>query len=169
MTTRRNHPLPPLGLSPSTLSQGTTPGSFANRPVIAPGPVGAKTFSSPDTPGMPPPSHRTAWDFLPAGWATEEAQVSRPVPLAASGGTGLQTCAGSATCEQGSGTFRRVTSPAGFTPVTQLEHARLGIITPQMRRVAEREPHLSPEQLRDEVAAGRMVIPANKTHLGYRL
>ncbi|MBL8897779.1 MAG: phosphomethylpyrimidine synthase ThiC [Planctomycetes bacterium] len=61
------------------------------------------------------------------------------------------------------------TAPSGFTPVTQLEHARLGTITPQMRRVAEREGHLSAEQVRDEVAAGRMVIPANKVHLGYRL
>ncbi|MCA8971517.1 MAG: phosphomethylpyrimidine synthase ThiC, partial [Planctomycetes bacterium] len=52
---------------------------------------------------------------------------------------------------------------------TQLEFARLGEITPQMRRVAEREPHLTPELVRDEVAAGRMVIPANRVHLGYRL
>jgi phosphomethylpyrimidine synthase len=38
-----------------------------------------------------------------------------------------------------------------------------------MRRVAEREVHLTPEQVRDEVAAGRMVIPANRVHLGYGL
>jgi phosphomethylpyrimidine synthase len=42
-------------------------------------------------------------------------------------------------------------------------------VTPQMRRVAEREAHLTAEQVRDEVAAGRMVIPANKVHLGYAL
>jgi len=60
-------------------------------------------------------------------------------------------------------------APAGFEPVTQLEHARLGAITPEMRRVAEREPHLTPEQVRDEVAAGRMVIPANKAHLAHAL
>ena len=60
-------------------------------------------------------------------------------------------------------------TPAGFQPVTQLEHARLGIITPAMRRVAEREGHLSAEQVRDEVAAGRMVIPANIRHLAGRL
>jgi phosphomethylpyrimidine synthase len=63
----------------------------------------------------------------------------------------------------------RWTPPAGFVPVTQLEHARLGVVTPQMRRVAEREGHLTPEQVRDEVAAGRMVIPANVHHLGFRL
>ena len=54
----------------------------------------------------------------------------------------------------------------GLRAVTQLEHARLGIVTPEMRRVAEREPHLTPEQVRDEVAAGRMIIPANRVHLG---
>ena len=59
--------------------------------------------------------------------------------------------------------------PDGFVPVTQLEHARLGTITPEMRRVSEREPHLTPEQVRDEVAAGRMVIPANRVHLGLGL
>jgi phosphomethylpyrimidine synthase len=56
-------------------------------------------------------------------------------------------------------------APEGFRPVTQLEFARLRIVTPEMRRVAEREPHLSAEQVRDEVAAGRMVIPANRAHL----
>ncbi|HEU4430377.1 MAG TPA: phosphomethylpyrimidine synthase ThiC, partial [Myxococcota bacterium] len=60
-------------------------------------------------------------------------------------------------------------APAGFEPSTQLEHARLGVVTPEMRRVAEREPHLTAEQVRDEVAAGRMVIPANKVHLGCAL
>jgi len=53
--------------------------------------------------------------------------------------------------------------------VTQLEKARLGIVTPEMRRVAEREPHLDAGQVRDEVASGRLIIPANRVHLGYRL
>jgi phosphomethylpyrimidine synthase len=99
---------------------------------------------------MPAPSEKTAWDFLPDGWSTCLGE-------------------GPGAFRQGDGTWRRVTAPAGFLPVTQLEHARLGIITPQMRRVAEREPHLTAEQVRDEVAAGRMVIPANRTHLTYRL
>lgn len=60
-------------------------------------------------------------------------------------------------------------APAGFDACTQLEFARLGIITPEMHRIAEREQHLTAEQIRDEVAAGRMVIPANKQHLKYRL
>jgi phosphomethylpyrimidine synthase len=38
-----------------------------------------------------------------------------------------------------------------------------------MNRVAEREPHLTPEQVRVELAAGRLVIPANRRHLEGRL
>ena len=52
--------------------------------------------------------------------------------------------------------------------VTQMSHARQGTITPQMRRVAERE-RLRPEVVRDEVAIGRLVIPANVHHLAGRL
>jgi phosphomethylpyrimidine synthase len=126
--------LPPLGQNPSSRAQGTTPGSFANAPQIG----GPRTFSSPDTPGMPEPSEKTAWNFLPRGWQRDAT-------------TGFAT------------------APAGFEPSTQLEYARLGVVTPQMRRVSEREPHLTPEQVRDEVAAGRMVIPANHVHLGYAL
>jgi phosphomethylpyrimidine synthase len=120
--------LPRGGGDPSTRGQGTTPGSFANTPRVG----DVLAFSSPDTPGMPPASPKTAWDFMPPDWSREG---DRWLP------------------------------PEGFVPVTQLEHARLGTVTPEMRRVAVREPHLTPEQVRDEVAAGRMVIPANRVHL----
>ena len=60
-------------------------------------------------------------------------------------------------------------SPRDHEGVTQLEQARIGQVTPEMKRVALREPHLSPEQIRGEVAAGRMIIPANKVHLKYKL
>jgi len=52
---------------------------------------------------------------------------------------------------------------------TQLEEARSGIVTAQMKHVATREPHLTAEQIRVEVAAGRMIVPANKVHLKYKL
>ncbi|MCA9122110.1 MAG: phosphomethylpyrimidine synthase ThiC [Planctomycetales bacterium] len=51
---------------------------------------------------------------------------------------------------------------------TQLLAARAGEITPEMEFVAKRED-LNSELVRDEVAAGRMVIPANKVHLAGRL
>jgi len=126
--------LPPLGNNPSTQAEGTTPGSFAHPPEVG----GRRSFSSPDTPGMPEVSEKTAWDFLPAGWQRDPA-------------TGFAA------------------APLGFAPVTQLEYARLGMVTQEMQRVAEREPHLTPEQVRDEVATGRMVIPANKVHLQHQL
>ncbi|MDZ7619806.1 MAG: phosphomethylpyrimidine synthase ThiC, partial [Patescibacteria group bacterium] len=48
--------------------------------------------------------------------------------------------------------------------MTQLQEALAGRITPEMLSVAEQEC-LPPELVRDEVARGRMVIPANKTHI----
>jgi phosphomethylpyrimidine synthase len=114
------HALPPLGDNPSTQRQGTNPGSFANR-----GRIGTPySYSSPDTPGMPGVSDRTAMDFV----RSEDAQCK-----------------------------------------TQLETARSRIVTDEMKRVALREPHLTPEQIRVEVAAGRMIIPANKVHLKHKL
>jgi len=52
--------------------------------------------------------------------------------------------------------------------MTQLLAARAGQITSEMEFVAQRE-QLAPELIRDEVAAGRMVIPANKVHLQKKL
>jgi len=52
--------------------------------------------------------------------------------------------------------------------MTQIESARKGIITDEMHYVAKRED-LEPELVRDEVARGRMVIPANTVHLQGRL
>jgi phosphomethylpyrimidine synthase len=48
--------------------------------------------------------------------------------------------------------------------MTQIESARAGQVTPEMETVAGVE-QLDPEVVRNEVALGRMVIPANKTHL----
>ncbi len=141
----RTYTLPPLGKNPSTQAQGTSPGSFSLLPKIANGRVGRWTFASPDTPGMPAPSEKTAWDFMPLDW-TLKAGFENDYERAEAWDT-----------------------PAGFKPVTQLESARCGIITPEMKRVAEREPHLTAEQVRDEVASGRMIIPANRVHLGYKL
>ncbi|MBU5248157.1 phosphomethylpyrimidine synthase ThiC [Bacillus halotolerans] len=47
--------------------------------------------------------------------------------------------------------------------VTQMHYAKKGIITPEMEFIAIRE-HVSPEFVRDEVASGRAIIPANINH-----
>ncbi len=58
--------------------------------------------------------------------------------------------------------------------ITQMALARKGIITPEMEYVAIREnmnaealgikSHITPEFVRDEIAAGRAVLPANPNH-----
>ena len=145
--------------NPGTDTEVPTPGSFAHKPDIG----GPYMFSSPDTPGMPKPSDKTAWDFLPDDWSVEIVDADT-APAASS------PCAYEAyVFTDALGVTRRVTTPPGFTPVTQLESARLGIITPEMHRVAQREPHLTPIQVRDEIAAGRLIIPANRAHLAKNL
>ncbi|MDP9181041.1 MAG: phosphomethylpyrimidine synthase ThiC, partial [Chloroflexota bacterium] len=56
----------------------------------------------------------------------------------------------------------------GKRPVTQIAQARKGVITPEMHRVAERE-ELPAELIRDKLARGRLVIPANVNHVAGRL
>jgi phosphomethylpyrimidine synthase len=186
------------GTNPGRTKNVTTPGSFANAPDLG----GPRMFSSPDAPGMPPPSDKTAWDFLPEGWSVEAVaewpggqvvkwmgpsivsanphvpsvdavpphahQTTRPLDHS--------TTSSNVTFTTARGRTLRVTYPKNFQPITQLEHARLGIVTPQMKRVAQREPHFDalsggrgPEAVRDEVAAGRLVIPANINHLNHKL
>jgi phosphomethylpyrimidine synthase len=119
--TDRSYTLPPLGENPSSRREGTTPGSFALRPAVGT----AYAFSSPDTPGMPAVSERTAMDF---------------------------------------GSRQRDREGK-----TQLEEARSGVISSEMRFVATRETHFTAEQIRAEVSTGRMIIPANKVHLKHKL
>ncbi len=85
---------------------------------------------------------------------------------------------------------RKIFRAAGGAPVTQLEFARAGVITEEMRYVAHREnlcreralaeasarltdgesfgasipEFVTPEFVRDEVARGRAIIPANVNH-----
>jgi phosphomethylpyrimidine synthase len=168
--------LPPLrgALNPARTTNTTTPGSFALAPDVG----GALMFASPDTPGMPAPSEKTAWDFLPEGWEVERGGHKAALGMRDSafvgGGAGSDVCRVQFVSARGE--IFRVSYPSGFTPVTQLESARLGIVTPQMLRVAEREAHFEAmfpgrgaEAVRDEVAAGRMVIPANVNHLKHKL
>src|SRR3954466_10371335 len=52
---------------------------------------------------------------------------------------------------------------SGDRNFSQMHFARKGVITEEMRYVAERES-ITPETVRDEVALGRMIIPANINH-----
>ncbi|MBA3747933.1 MAG: phosphomethylpyrimidine synthase ThiC [Solirubrobacterales bacterium] len=61
------------------------------------------------------------------------------------------------------GTRTRTTFDSTAVCRTQMYLARREVVTPEMRRVAERE-RLEPDLVRDEVARGRMIIPANVHH-----
>ncbi|HMK99856.1 MAG TPA: phosphomethylpyrimidine synthase ThiC [Acidimicrobiales bacterium] len=77
--------------------------------------------------------------------------------------------------DDGRGALRRSEAPAAWpgrprrprrataAPVTQLHYARQGRITEEMAFVATRE-QVAPEVVRQEVAAGRAIIPANVNH-----
>src|SRR6266849_4317629 len=58
---------------------------------------------------------------------------------------------------------RAQTAQAGDQNFSQMHYARKGLVTEEMVYIAEKEK-LSPEAVRDEVAAGRMIIPANINH-----
>ena len=52
--------------------------------------------------------------------------------------------------------------------ITQMQRAQSGEITPEMKHVAEKEK-VAPEFVREEVARGRAIIPANINHLNHSL
>src|SRR5499427_2227548 len=58
---------------------------------------------------------------------------------------------------------RAAAEETGDGNVSQMHFARKGLITEEMMYVADREK-ISPALVRDEVAAGRMIIPANINH-----
>ncbi|MBC5823784.1 MAG: phosphomethylpyrimidine synthase ThiC [Candidatus Eremiobacteraeota bacterium] len=59
--------------------------------------------------------------------------------------------------------FRQPLRAKAARAVTQMHYARSGRLTPEMQYVALREG-VSPERVRDEVARGRAIIPANINH-----
>jgi phosphomethylpyrimidine synthase len=62
--------------------------------------------------------------------------------------------------------FKAARKPRRAKPggnVSQMHYARKGLVTPEMAFVAVREG-VEPERVRDEIAAGRAVLPANVNH-----
>src|SRR5580700_9879591 len=63
----------------------------------------------------------------------------------------------------GNGNGRAASATERDNNVSQMYYARQGVITQEMEYVAKREK-LTPELVRDEVARGRAIIPANINH-----
>src|SRR3954462_14734516 len=98
--------------NPGTGAGVTTPGSFALKPDIG----GPLMFASPDTPGMPAPSDKTAWDFLPEGW--NGCIVGTACDAASASAIGVGAGLKSTTFKEGRGGTRVVNYPASFSPTT---------------------------------------------------
>jgi len=82
-----------------------------------------------------------------------EGQVQAPSQYRSLGGSGEST----------TGSYRRPRRGARGNAVTQLSYARKGTVTPEMKFAAIREG-LEPAVVRDELAAGRAVMPLNVNH-----
>jgi phosphomethylpyrimidine synthase len=115
-------------------------------------------------PGSDP---RAGLDPLRGPWIHERADVEhytgRVASLRDDGRASFRAGRSAAEPFPGAGGDRpRLRAAAGRT-VTQLHYARRGEITPEMEFVAVREG-VAPELVRDEIARGRAILPANVNH-----
>src|SRR6516162_5733328 len=177
-----------ISLSPTRLSDGT---EEANHPVMvydASGPWGDPEQKCEVTNGLP--ALRLPW--ILARVDVEEYE-GRPTAPADDGYLSAVHAAKAAQKESKGklevfpGLKRQALRASGAHPVTQLWYARRGIITPEMEYIAIREnlgreqveknghhpgnawgaripESITPEFVRDEVARGRAIIPANINH-----
>ncbi|MGZ4456542.1 MAG: phosphomethylpyrimidine synthase ThiC [Nocardioides sp.] len=101
---------------------------------------------------------------LRAGWIDERADTEsyegRTVQLVDNGKAALRT---GVHREQWQGERPAPRRARPGATVTQMHYARRGVITPEMRYVAERE-RCDVELVRSELAAGRAIIPLNVNH-----
>ncbi len=103
------------------------------------------------------PAKRAPWIVERGDTETYEGRV---VQLGDNGRAALRR---GAPAEEWKGERRPPRRAVPGSTVTQMHYARAGIVTPEMRYVAEREG-CGAELVRSEVAAGRAIIPVNINH-----
>ena len=155
---------------PTSSSQGDYGDAFPNsRKVYLDGPGGIRvpvreislSGGEPplrvyDTSGPQDTDVRQGLPRLRAGWIAERGGVGQSLPRASLAPESPNGAEMPAALHN-----RPLRSTGG--PVTQLQHARRGEITREMGFIALREG-MKPEFVRDEVARGRAIIPANINH-----
>lgn len=170
-------PVREIALSPTETETGTIPNP-AFRIYDTSGPAGDALLSSDIRVGLPP---------LRSGWIAErgdtEEYEGRSVQAEDNGQRGRtrfgqhpssvrnpETAGGQAgdhfpadATPSYPGLMRKPLRAKPGANVTQLHYARQGIITPEMQFIAIRE-NVEPSLVRDEVAAGRAIIPCNVNH-----
>ena len=106
-------------------------------------------------------------DAIRSGWIDERGDVEhyagRVATLRDDGRASFRAGTSEAEPFPGPGADRPRLRAASGRTVTQLHYARRGEVTPEMAFVALREG-MDPEVVRDEVARGRAIIPANVNH-----
>lgn len=133
-------PMREIALSPTKTPQGTV----ENEPVRVYDTTGP--YTDPDF----EPDVEKGLPLLRRNWIVERGDVEEVKPSAAAGARPLPF-------------VRRPLRAKEGKVVTQMHYAKRGIITPEMEFVAIRE-RIDPEIVRQEVAAGRAIIPANINH-----
>ncbi|SFJ24188.1 phosphomethylpyrimidine synthase [Paenibacillus sp. UNC496MF] len=150
-------PMREIGLTPT---EGRNGGARPNAPIAVydtSGPYTDEAYETDVRRGLP---------ALRGGWIAErgdtEAYEGRTIaPL--DNGFHSESAASRGGAETFPGLTRRPLRAREGGNVTQLHYARRGIVTPEMAFIAIREG-MAPEFVRDEVAAGRAIIPANVNH-----
>ncbi len=105
--------------------------------------------------GLPP---------LREGWVSERGDVEPDVGRGVDpGGNGTHRVGRGRKARAFPGLMRQPLRAKAGRNVTQLHYARKGIVTPEMEFIAVREG-MEPEFVRQEVAQGRAIIPANINH-----
>jgi phosphomethylpyrimidine synthase len=133
-------PMREIALSPTKTPQGTV----ENEPVRVYDTTGP--YTDPDF----EPDVEKGLPLLRRNWIVERGDVEEVKPSAAAGARPLPF-------------VRRPLRAKEGKVVTQMHYAKRGIITPEMEFVAIRE-RIDQEIVRQEVAAGRAIIPANINH-----
>lgn len=150
-------PMREIALQPSKDRNG---GETPNEPVRvydSSGPYTDETFEADIRRGLPP--LRESWIAERSDSEAYEGRTVKPED----NGFATEENAGRRGAEPYPGLRRKPRRALPGGNVTQLHYARRGIVTPEMEFIAIREG-MSPETVREEVAAGRAVIPANVNH-----
>jgi len=149
-------PMREIPLGPSAAGGAATP----NEPVRVydtSGPYTDPAYRPDIRRGLPP--LRSGWILERGDTAAYEGRRVRPED----NGFATESSAEDKGAERFPGLARLPLRASSGRNVTQLHYARKGIVTPEMEFVALREG-MEPAFVRDEVAAGRAVIPANINH-----
>ncbi|WP_027091651.1 phosphomethylpyrimidine synthase ThiC [Cohnella thermotolerans] len=150
-------PVREIALEPSRSRDGSETPNEPVRVYDSSGPYTDETYEADIRRGLP--ALRESWIAAREDTETYEGRTVKPED----NGFATEETADRKGAEKFPGLLRRPRRASAGRNVTQMHYARKGIVTPEMEFVAIREG-MSPEFVRQEIAAGRAVLPANVNH-----